>query len=547
MSSILETFYILFKTNADDVQKGTKKAKSETDKFGKSITESENRTKAVGEAFTGVVESVGLALAGVLAVGKAIETVNKTIQQTQALRITSMATGDTPQQIDAIERAAKRFGATTEETQGVLKSLNSQILDTAFSGESSLSPVLRRLGMNLRNAAGDIVKPVELLDQLNVSFQKVSKRESLNLGAKMGLSESMILMLQQTPEMYKKSIQAAQKWGAVTQGDIVAVNKFDMSLNDMTSAMGVATRSMIFSMIPAMTSFVDGLNSVFSWVQKNADIVKLFFIGTATAITAFYMPAIISAGAATIVALAPILAIAAAVIAAGAAFAILYDEVSNFIKGNKSLIGDAVKRWPILGVILNTIIDSFKLLIAIAGLFADLISLAFKKVVESIGEIPKAWENFIDYFKSSSPFISKVIEGITDVFRVNAEIIKMIFKGVGDYIKMIIDGISSGIKWATDKVSALRGMVGGGADVADLVNGAKSQIDFAASAPIASQTSSSISNSRISNAKAFDFKIDNVNVQTQATDAQGISAAVGQTLSQQMKQAMFNIDDGLFA
>jgi len=542
--SILETFYILFKSNADEVDKGTKKAKTSIEKFSQSLTDSKKRTEAVGEGFVSIVEGAAGALAGILAVGKAIQTVNETIQQTQNLRLASMATGNTAQQIDQINRATQRFGGTAEETTGVIKNLNSQILDTAFSGDGALSPILRRLGLNLRNMQGDIVKPVELLDSLNKSFQRVSKRESMDLGTKMGLSESMILLLQQTPEAYRKSIEAAKKWGAVTAQDVEATNKLDMSINDFNASMGEATRRMVFSMVPALNKFFDGVNNIFDFIKDNGDLVKGFFIGTAAIITGFYLPAIVSAGVATWAALAPIIAMTAAVVAVGALFALLYDDVMHFARGSKSSLGDAVKRWPILGVIIEHIVAAFRSMIAVLVLLKDAFVSAFGFIYDTITDLPGAWDKFTSAIKNSN-----AVEFIAEKFKNLGDFIAAIFTKAGKIITGIMDTITASIQYVVDKISNLRGMMGGSdaASIMDSMSKAKSATDFAAASPLASQTSAAISGAGVLGGKTFDMRFGDITINTQATDPQGVSLAVSQSLATHMKQALYNIDDGVLS
>jgi hypothetical protein len=544
--SILQTFYILFRTNTAQVQQGARQVQNTMQRLNTSLTTSQGRVDAVGNAFVNVVNGAGRSLAAILAVGKAIEVVNHTIQQTEQLRLGSMATGNTAQQIDNVTRATLRFGGTAEETMGVLKNLNAQILDTAFTGSGSLTPVLVRLGMNLRNLQGDIVKPIEFLDGLNKSFQRITKRESMNLGAQIGLTEPMILMLQQTPEAYKKSIAAAQRWGAVTQQDIALTHKLTTEMHDFKATMGEGTRAIVFSMVPGLTKFFGGLNSIADWMKENGDVVKGFFIGAAAIVTGVYLPAISTAAAATWALLAPIIAMVAAVAAAAAAFALLYDDVMNFSKGNRSLLGDLVKKYPALMGVINGVTDSFKLLMQIFALLKNSFLAGLDVIFLGIKKIPEAWADFISLLRSSSPTISGFIDTIADKFKKLGDFIVFIFSRVGEIIRGTIDGISNGVSYLTEKVNALRGFIGGSpADVMDSMAKAKSATDFAAASPLGSQTSASISGAAVGMSKTIDLKFGDITINAQNADAEGVRNQFTQSLSQHLKMALYNIDDGI--
>jgi hypothetical protein len=76
-----------------------------------------------------------------------------------------------------------------------------------------------------------------------------------------------------------------------------------------------------------------------------------------------------------------------------------------------------------------------------------------------------------------------------------------------------------------------------------LVNGSQT-ISGADSNPLASQTSSSLGAGAISN-KSSNISIGEIKIETQATDAEGISKGIGDGLRQQTKQTMSNFDDGI--
>jgi RNA-binding protein YlmH len=63
--------------------------------------------------------------------------------------------------------------------------------------------------------------------------------------------------------------------------------------------------------------------------------------------------------------------------------------------------------------------------------------------------------------------------------------------------------------------------------------------------PLNPQSSTSIANSR--NNKTNNVTIQKVEVNTQATDAKGISQGIGDHLSKSMRQATANTDDGVAA
>ncbi|WP_312140647.1 hypothetical protein [Pantoea septica] len=73
--------------------------------------------------------------------------------------------------------------------------------------------------------------------------------------------------------------------------------------------------------------------------------------------------------------------------------------------------------------------------------------------------------------------------------------------------------------------------------------GSQVQLQAAASNPITAMASNAISNSPRQVSQRTDVRIDNIEIQTQATDAKGIA----QEIPGSLKDTMWHFDDGLRA
>jgi len=95
-------------------------------------------------------------------------------------------------------------------------------------------------------------------------------------------------------------------------------------------------------------------------------------------------------------------------------------------------------------------------------------------------------------------------------------------------------------------VSKLMNAIPGLGSVLGALGIGQNMLGQASSTPMASQSSTSISNST-RGGRSTSVQIGTVAVQTQATDAQGISKAIGGTMRDQMRQASSGFDDGVLA
>jgi hypothetical protein len=153
-----------------------------------------------------------------------------------------------------------------------------------------------------------------------------------------------------------------------------------------------------------------------------------------------------------------------------------------------------------------------------------------------------------DAFKSFGDFVLDIVGLIGDAFAGMAKGIGTVFKGIihvlepifyviMQFVKEIIKGISG----AVDVVKSVGNFFGIG--VEDNTKSKKLDSIGAANANPVNTYNAAASNSNKSNS----VKIDKVEVNTQATDAEGISRSINQSLSNEITNANNNFDDGVLA
>jgi hypothetical protein len=116
---------------------------------------------------------------------------------------------------------------------------------------------------------------------------------------------------------------------------------------------------------------------------------------------------------------------------------------------------------------------------------------------------------------------------------------------------MILDGVIESFKWIIDKAGSIGGAIKEfagfvGKDLTATLNAGANSLNAASNNPLAAQTSNSISSAN-SSSKTSTVKIDKVEVHTQATDSEGISKGISDTLGNHLKQTTAHFDDGVRA
>lgn len=504
--TILDTFFILFEGNTDKLDKSLdsseKKAKGLTEKLGDvdkaSVKVGEGLYKVVGQAagILGIGLSIGALIAGVKSTAAAYDELGKL-----ATRFRSTA-----EAVDEFRDAAGLLGISEEKSTEALTGLDTAIQDT-YLGLGRAKVVFEEMGIAVTDAHGKIKPTTQVMGELSDKLSKMEKGTQIRVMERLGLDPSLLKLFNADLAALQKrmadvdrasgfnledAVRRSKEYTKASKALSLEVNVLHMFMTKLLESFQVATLPYFTAALTTATKYV---KMFVEYLMQHRRFVEGVFIAISTAILYFLVPAAIKGAIAVWAMLAPFLLIGAAVVALGLAFALLYDDVMNFIEGNDSLIGQIVTRWPIIGDIARGIWQALKDLwdvgVQVFEFFRDMWT-----------DPQAAFQKFLDF----------VLDGI----------------------KSILQAIP-GVKSAMD----LLGLNGS----EDAIAAGQQQLGAAMSAGLGAQTSNSISNR--ASTRSTNVQIGKVEVQTQATDAAGISKAIGGSMTSQMRQAVSNFDDGV--
>lgn len=477
---LLNKMLFLFEADADSIKKGTQEGKKGADDLTSAMKKADEQSKKTSMNFASFAKQ---ALGFIGAASAAAATIAGAVNRA----------GD----IQALDDLSSKVGLGITETDALSRSIIAMggSFDSANSDIESLAESLKKQGVEPMQGM------LELADKLQgMDFGKASGK----LG-ELGVTDRATVELMRKGRQEVERLMGVQKQnGAITQESADKVRKFNQSMSSFKSTLGNAANGFFEFFIPALTKGLDALGKFIGWMSDNKNFVIGFFSAIAVVVAAVYLPAMLAAASATIAATWPFIAIGAAIGAAAAMFALIYDDIMNFIEGNDSLIGQIINDFPIVGEIINLIVEGIKIAFAAAGMAAETLLGGFKAMAS----------------------------GIVGVF-----------KWLWDAVKSYIGFITAGV----EKVAAVAGKMGGwigdklgfSADVQGSVSEAKSQTGSAASNPANAMTSSAINNQRTNNIES-NLTIGQVTVETQATDAAGVSAGLSGSLSAELEKMQAN-------
>lgn len=167
--------------------------------------------------------------------------------------------------------AATQSGASTSELASSAQQLQQRLAE-AGRGMGRAKTALEAYGMSATDAQGNVKSVDTVLSELAEKFQTLDEAQSLDLGAKLGLSPGMITMLRSGNAEIEKLRQEARDLGLVfSEEEARNAEKY----NDQVDRMGRAFKALGFAIgVEAMPFLMDWMDGLESWWKLNAQIVR---------------------------------------------------------------------------------------------------------------------------------------------------------------------------------------------------------------------------------------------------------------------------------
>jgi hypothetical protein len=527
--SLLDTFYILFDSDASKLDKGLEESEKKAEKLTDKLKDVDKHGAKAGASLYGLIEK-GAGLLGVgLSIGALVAGVKSTAAAYDELGKLAARFRSTTEAIDEFTDASTLLGISEEASVGALKSLETAIQDT-FLGMGRAKKVFEEIGISVTDAAGKVKPTTVVMAELAEKLHGMERGTQIRVMERLGLDPAMLKLFNADFVALQKrmnevdrasgfnleqAVKRAAEYTKASKGLSVEVNTLKMYMEKLAESFKVSTMPFFTDALTTATKYV---KQFVDFLLKHNKFVEGVFIAIGAAITYFMIPAAIKGAVAVWAMIAPFLLIGLAVAAVGAAFALLYEDVMTFLDGGESLIGQLVewvKSFEFLNALVGVVAAGFRFLWAAFGQGLDI-------VAEFISQSAP--------LQSAFGILKTMIDGVGEALSFVWNLIKQIGSGIGSALGAVGSAFGKGLDITT------KGLIEG-----------KSALDQAAKNPLASLTSNSISNTSKATSRSTSVNVGKVEVKTAATDAEGISKAIGGSMRAQMQQAAANFDDGVLA
>lgn len=171
--------------------------------------------------------------------------------------------------LQELEFATERSGGSVEELRGDLQSLT-QTLSSPVPGE--FNQQLALMGISARGAGGELKNSTQVLEELALKFERYNAVEAQQIGAKLGLSQSTIRLLQNGADGVAQLRAEARALGGVipTEATLQAA-EFNDRLTDVQFAIKGIAQTAAIALFPALT---DSLAAARDFFVANRAIIS---------------------------------------------------------------------------------------------------------------------------------------------------------------------------------------------------------------------------------------------------------------------------------
>ena len=521
MGGILDTWVTVFQSDTKSVTEGNKKGELSADALIAKLKDTDAAAEKVGKSMKETIMDAAKAYAGFLAAKATIGGVFESANMIVALQQTSDALGETIENVDAFGKAAETMGGDAQGARDSLTDLAEKMGEAMSDAESGAAKAFKALNLGLKNTDGSAKGAVQGILELAGAVEKLPKNEAVFKIKELGITDNRTVeMVLKGRKELERLLEKQKEQGVVTKENAEQAVKFKAAWNELSAGFERAGLGISTTLMPYITKLFDTLSIAFDWLEDHKDLVAGFFIAIAGVVAYLYLPAMVAAAAATLAATWPLIAIGAAIAIAAAAFALIYDDIMNFIDGNDSLIGQMVEKYPMVKALVEGIATAFKFLGQMASDVWRAITLGFQQML-----------NFI------TTGIKQIADGVSSVAS---------FFGIGGGdeepaenkpARQSGSGQDASDVPGNDSIPPSRGS-GSGQDASDVpgMEEGRKQLAAAAASPLNSMSSSAISNINSSSKVENNLSVGELNVNApQATDANGIAQASTGALDKQLK------------
>lgn len=325
-------------------------------------------------------------------------------------------------EIDAYEFALRRAGGSAEGAGASLLRLSS-IASEAARGVGPGVEIFGMLGMNVRDANGQLKSASDLMIEVSGKIQNLDRSRQLDFAQKLGIGEA-IRLLRQGPDAIQELMNEAHRFGTTTERDALIAQEFQDSLVDIWQVTKDVSRLFTRMLAPALEEIIGRFTEWYAdnralieqnlpdWIDALTRALKLLSIAVG-----FYLAhrlvwhvlalsgALRGASVAAVLFNGAMMLLPIAITALALTFAALIEDAVVFFEGGESFIGEMLEKYPEWETQIIAVAAALRTVWDVTRMIWD----GWKGIFELLGKVSKmSLPKFIEGFNRFTWFIADV-------------------------------------------------------------------------------------------------------------------------------------------
>lgn len=287
MPTIVDSLIVTLGLDPAPFAKGSKEADAAFAKTREEVTKTgqgiEKHAKDSAE-FLGKLRNQVLLLFAAFTGGKGLAEFARDVTATDAETGRLAKTLDTTTEtLSAWRGVVVLAGGSAAGITGAIQGLVSQFQHAALTGQSSVIPYFRALGVSIADA-NDRMRPTgDILLDLADKFSQMDPARAAEYGRNLGFDQGTINLLLQGRAAVQGMLNEQQRLGVITDRDAKAGQALQKAWGEFTQAATTFGRRLLTDITPGLVAALHGLTDFAVWLQTKEPAIEKAFTGIADA------------------------------------------------------------------------------------------------------------------------------------------------------------------------------------------------------------------------------------------------------------------------
>lgn len=294
--NVIDRMFYKLGIDASDLKKQAREADRDIKNVGDQAESTKNKLNDAGkkgaDAFSSVAKSA-LSFFAILGGTAVIKNFAKdTIETTAALGRFSQNLGLNVREVSAWGQAAEIAGGSAEGIKNLFSTISKAQTEYRLTGNTGILPYLNLLGVSLNNKKNSISDTAYALSS---AFQKIAavrgRPEAFNIGQMMGIDEGTMNLLLRGPSAIRAMVTEREKSTAITKKEADQAQRLHEQWAKIDQDMQKMSRTMTLELAPSLTKIAQAIDNL----NKLTDALPIKVLGAVAAFRLLGGPSVLGA------------------------------------------------------------------------------------------------------------------------------------------------------------------------------------------------------------------------------------------------------------